>query len=114
MRLENGVVDDVQVLHFGRALIVHDHVKTLGPVRILVNRIEMAGAFVGIVGDGPFDIGAGGDALGDDVLLMKIVVAAPAADEQPLIGCSSAALATRGETRNPHAARQGKAKRPFS
>ena len=37
---------------------------------------------VGVVGDDPLDVGPGGDALGEDVLLLGVVVAAAADDEQ--------------------------------
>ena len=81
MRLEDAV-DEVQVLHVGAALVVDDHVEALGPVRFLVDGVEVLGAGVGVVGDRPLDVGPAGDALGEEVLLLGIVVAAAAEDEQ--------------------------------
>ena len=83
VRLQDAV-DDVQVLDIRRAFIVDDHVVALGPFRVGINRVEVHGGLVGVVGDGPFDVGPGRDALGEDVLLLGVVVAAAAEDQQGL------------------------------
>ena len=81
VRLEDAV-DHFQVLDVGAAFVVDDHVETLGPVGLLVDGVEVLGARVGVVGDRPLDVGPGGDALGEDVLLFRVIVAAAADDEQ--------------------------------
>ena len=63
---------------------MNDDIKTLGPIRVLVDRIQRARVGFRLIGDRPFDIGQFGNAFGNDRLLSLIVVAASAADEQRL------------------------------
>ena len=59
-----------------------DDVEALGPVGVVVDGVLVPGGRVGVVGDGPLDVSAPGDAPGEDVLLVRVVVAAPAEDQQ--------------------------------
>jgi len=81
VRLENPV-DDLQILHAGTALVVNDHIIILRPIRLLVDRVQVLNTGVGIVGDGPHDIRTGGNPFGQNILLLRVVVAAAAEDQQ--------------------------------
>ena len=102
MRLKDCVVNDAEILDLRSAFIMHDHIKVLVPIGLLINWIELVGSVAGLPRDRPFHVGSGGDALGDDVLLVFVVVATSAADESALIGLSSAARETAGNAKTPH------------
>ena len=59
-----------------------DDVEALGPVGVVVDGVLVPVARVRVVGDGPLDAGALGDAAGEQVLLPRVVVAAPAEHQQ--------------------------------
>ncbi len=80
MWLENSV-DHAEVLDVSRALVVHNDVKSLRPVGVVIDRILMAGAVVRIVSDRPFDIGPRGNAFRNDLFLRRVIVAAAAENE---------------------------------
>ena len=69
-------------LDVGGALVVDDDVEALGPVGVVVDGVLVPGGRVGVVGDGPLDVSSLGDAPGEDVLLPRVVVAAPAEDQE--------------------------------
>src|SRR5581483_3721073 len=74
------------VLDFGAAFVVDDDIKSLGPVSLFVNRIEvlytLPNIMNGIVGNGPFDMSAGSDTLAENVFLFFVVVVRTARHQQ--------------------------------
>src|SRR5205807_642664 len=75
-------VDHFEVLDVGAALVMHHHVEPPGPVGVGVDGVDVLGALVGVVGDGPFDVGPRRDPFGEDVLLFLVVMATAADDQQ--------------------------------
>ncbi len=60
---------------------MNDHVEVLRPIGVLVDGVQVLGAFIWIKSDGPLDVSAGGNPFRENVLLRLIIVAA-AADHQ--------------------------------
>ena len=50
VRLED-VVDDLEVFHVRRAFIVHNDVEVRCPIRIFIDRIQVAGRLARVVSD---------------------------------------------------------------
>ena len=84
----------------GEALVVHDDVVGLGPVRIVVERNLRRGALAALVDDGPRDVAKFLRALEVGLGLEIVVVAAAAGDEQRAHGLGGAEAEKRcGEKR---------------
>ena len=81
VRLEDAV-EPRRVLHVGEALVVDHHVVALGPVGIFVERDPRIGAIPALQHHGHLDVGPLAQALGEDVLLRRIVMATAAGDQQ--------------------------------
>jgi hypothetical protein len=83
------VRDGGEIVDGGIALVVDHDVEVLCPVGLLIDGVELLLALIlfdFVEGDGHLDIGALGQAFGQDVLLMGVVVTAAAADEQDADG----------------------------
>ena len=76
------LLDEVLLADVGEALVVDHDVKLVGPAGHVVDADLVLGGAAALVDDGPLDVGPGADALGDDLLLILVVVAATPGDEQ--------------------------------
>ena len=92
MWLEDAL-DDLQVLHVGRALVMDYNVKPFGPIVLLVNWVKVLRALVGVIRDHPLDIRPSRDSLRENVFLMQVIVTASSGDQEARIGLSSARTA---------------------
>src|SRR6478609_1986940 len=70
----------------GKTFVVHDHIKTLGPFRIVIERDLGFGAVAALVDDGPFRGGQFGDGVGELLRLERIIMATAAGDQQDTQG----------------------------
>ena len=70
------------VVHARRALVVDDDVVSLGPIRLVIDRQRRVRGLVVGPNDIHLHIRAPLDALGDDLVLLCIVMAAAACDEE--------------------------------
>ena len=81
MRRKHGG-DDGGITHVGGAFVVDDDIVACGVIGMTKDGQRRLGGFVVRVDLGDFDIGAGLEALLQDVLLLRVVMAATAGDEQ--------------------------------
>src|SRR5436190_9792530 len=72
----------LDVLDVGTTFVMHNDIKTFGPVLLFVPRVEMLRAGVGVVPNRPLDIDAGRDPLREERLLFLVVMTTATEDEE--------------------------------
>ena len=98
VRFENAF-DEILVLYIRETFIVDDHVVSLRPIRIRIDAEPMRRGWVALVHDRPLHVGARGDSFRENLLLLRVVVAAAARDQQGAQGLFG--FSRRGRARWP-------------
>ena len=74
------------VTNCAETFVVHDDIKVLNPILLLVNGEAVGASSAALVENGPTYVGTLADALADDGFLLCVIMAATAGDQQGLEG----------------------------
>ena len=110
MRLGDAL-DERDIGDRAEALVVQHHVKTLRPIRIVVERNHRLAFVAAVVDNRPLDVGARADSLGENFFLLLVIVTTAAAHEQRLDGFRLSGAGGRGRGQQRASERGGEGKR---